>query len=226
MTVSHALILDTETTDVDPAAGAKCIEVAVCLYSLDHACAIASYASLISGATENPAQDVNGISIGSLAEAPTADRVWGMVGHFAKKAQVIVAHNASFDMKFTPDLGLPWVCTMNDYRWPGKRTSKSLVQLALSFGLGVGHAHRAAADVDLIARVFTRLAEQGHSLQEMFTYAMRPKQLFVSLAPFEQKDVVKAHGFTWNDLLPKQWARVMAAEDVEALPFKVRAVER
>lgn len=216
----YALLLDTETTDVDPKTGAICIEVAVCLYNIRLGAPIASYASLIHGATENPAQEINGIHVDALVDAPPADRVWGMVAAFAKKAQVAVAYNADFDQKFTPDLGLPWACAMNDFQYPGSRKSRSLVALALSLGLGIGHVHRAAADVDLMARVFTRLAERGLSLPAMFLHALRPKALFVSLAPFDQKDAVKEAGFVWDELVPKQWARKMPYEDAAELPFR------
>jgi hypothetical protein len=52
---------------------------------------------------------------------------------------------------------------------------------------------------------------------------MRPKVRCHSLAPFEQKDVVKSFGFRWS---PEQkvWWRVMPFEDAEQLPFKVKVV--
>ena len=79
------------------------------------------------------------------------------------------------------------------------------------------------SDVDTLARLLTRVAEKTN-LQELFALAIRPRKRYVSLAPYEQKDVVKAHGFSWNEPVAKQWSREMVPEDVEKLPFKVREV--
>lgn len=43
----------------------------------------------------------------------------------------------------------------------------------------------------------------------------------VSLAPFQQKEVVKQHGFRWAGDR-KEWWRLMPEEDVAALPFRAR----
>ena len=76
------------------------------------------------------------------------------------------------------------------------------------------------SDVDTLARLLTRVAEKTN-LQELFALAIRPRKRYVSLAPYEQKDVVKAAGFAW-DPARKVWEREMVPEDVEKLTFKVR----
>jgi hypothetical protein len=80
------------------------------------------------------------------------------------------------------------------------------------------------SDVDTLSRILTRLAEKGHDLQAILNHALRPKAMFHSLAPYEQRDVVKAQGFRW-DPDKKIWWRRMPIEDAEKLPFKVRAVQ-
>jgi DNA polymerase-3 subunit epsilon len=157
-----------------------------------------------------------------LKAAPEADVVWRAVKWLIDPASVLVAHRAEFDRKFCQDLGKPWVCSKTDITYPGRARGEHLVQLALSLGLGVASAHRAMADVDTLARILTRLAENGHSLREMFVRALRPKMRFVALVSFDDRRKAKEHGFLWDGDL-KQWWRDMPPEDTKELPFQVRA---
>lgn len=221
--IRYVALLDTETTSLEPPPIGRTIEVAVALFDVKHAQTVASFASLIKGEATNEAQSTNGIPAEMLPEAREPERVWSAVRWIMEPAQAIVAHNADFDRQFTPDLGKPWLCSENDFLWPGRVRGGSLVHLALSLGLGVSHAHRAMSDVDMLSRCLTRLAEMGHELEPILLHAMRPKVMVYSLAPFEMKDVVKDQGFRWNPE-GKVWWRKMPLEDTEKLPFKVRVV--
>ena len=212
-------IVDTETSGVDPTVD-KVVEVAATLFDVKLGQPIASYASLIRGDT-NAASAVNGIPVEMLPTAPEADVVWRCVRWLIEPAQVIVAHQADFDRQFCPPFEKPWVCSIADIKWPGERGSRSLASLALSLGVGVASAHRAMADVDTLTRVFSRVHELKHDIQAMLKHALRPKMRCVSLAPFEQKDLVKSHGFVW-DPKAKHWWRDVPIDDIDALPFKVR----
>lgn len=222
--IRYALLLDTETSGLNPEKDVT-IEVAVTLFDVKFAQPVASYASLISG-DRNEARDVNGIPPEMLPEAYEEEVVWRAVRWLGSRAQVIIAHHAEFDRKFCPDLGKNWICSEEDIQWPGSQKGGrggSLSQLALRLGLGVSSAHRASVDVDTLSRILTRLAKEGNDLQAMLVYAMRPKGEFHSLAPFEQKDVVKGEGFRW-DPDKKIWWRRMAIEDAAKLPFRARMV--
>ena len=221
--MKYIAILDTETTSLEPPPIGKTIEVAVMLFDVKYAQPVASFASLIRG-DSNEAFEANGIPSAMLPEARDPDLVWRAARWIIDPAEAIVAHHADFDRQFVPDFGKPFVCSENDIKWPGRARGGSLAHLALSLGLGVASAHRAAVDVDTLARIFTRLAEQGHDLEPIIVHAMRPKVMCHSLAPFEQKDVVKAHGFRW-DGDTKTWWRKMPLEDTKELPFKVRVVQ-
>lgn len=215
-------ILDTETTGTNPSVD-KTIEVAVMLFDLKHAQAVASFASLIKGDPKNDAESVNNIPAGMLPAAQDADLVWRAVRWIIEPADVVVAHNSDFDRQFCPDLGKPWACSENDFQWPGRTRGGNLAGLALSLGLGVASAHRAMADVDTLARVLTRLAEKGHDLEALVKHAMRPKVEVHSLAPYEKRDLCKEAGFRW-DPERKVWWRKMPMEDTKGLPFKVKVV--
>jgi len=216
-------ILDTETTGLEPPPIGRTLEVAVMLFDVQRAQAVASFASLIRGPAENAAYLVNHIPAEILPEVRDPEQVWGAVRWIIEPAQIVIAHYAVFDRQFVPDLGKPWVCSEGDIQYPGRARGGSLVQLALSFGLGVASTHRAMVDVDTLARIFTRLAEMGHDLESMLLHAMLPKVRCHSLAPFEQKDVVKAAGFRWNPD-ERVWWRDMPLEDAEKLLFQVKVV--
>ena len=100
----RALLLDTETTGVNPATD-RVIEVAVILFDLELGCPIESYASLLQ-ATGNDAESANGIPPAALVDANHAIEVWRRVAEVAVKADVIAAHNAEFDRSFVRAAGL------------------------------------------------------------------------------------------------------------------------
>ena len=220
MTIRYVAILDTETTSLEPPPVGRAIEVAVMLFDVQHAQRVTSYSSLIRG-TSNEAQDINGIPPEMLFDAAEPELVWQAVRWIISPAQVIVAHNSEFDRQFVPDLGKHWVCSENDIQWPGRARGGSLVHLALSLGLGVASAHSAMADVDTLARILTRFVELGNNLEAALHHAMRPKVLCHSLAPYAQKDIVKAAGFRWNSE-DKVWWRLMPFEDTLKLSFQVK----
>jgi DNA polymerase-3 subunit epsilon len=205
----------------------KIVEVAVCLFDLELGCPIVSYASLIQAAS-NAAESINGISAAALAGAPHGIEVWRSVAELASQADVVAAHNAEFDRSFVRAAGIEsvagrdWVCTMSDLDWGG---SRKLVEIALNHGVGVASIHRAAADVDIMARLFARVRERGGDLPALFRRAARPKALFYALVSYENRQIAKAHGFGWDEAKHgKNWFRYMPPEDTEALPFQVRRV--
>jgi len=218
------LITDVETGGLDPEVH-PCIEVAAVLYDASHACVVESYASLIL-ASSNEAEAINRIPVSALANAPTPAVVWGTVSELAGRADAFVAHNAPFDKSFYPtDVASlrPWIDTKADLMWPRATLGYKLVVLALAHDLGVSHAHRSMVDCDLIARLFTRVHEMGVELEVFLRRGLRPKATFLSLAPFEDRAIVKAAGFSWFPE-KKQWLRTMAIEDARSLPFQVKEV--
>jgi DNA polymerase-3 subunit epsilon len=231
----RALLLDTETDGVDPKVH-RVIEVAVCLYDLALGSSIAVFSAL-ARSDSNAAEHVNGISVALLSEAFEQERVWAGVCDLMAHADVILAHKASFDRSFVEgDQGfngiwklypeaptIPWVCTHSHITWPsveaGSKTSNNLASLALSYGVGVLSAHRAMVDVDILARVLTRLKERGTDLQALVGSAMAPRVKLQALVSFENKDLAKAAGFSWEPT-SKRWLKECTAD--EKFNFKTR----
>jgi DNA polymerase III subunit epsilon len=220
--VKRIAILDTETTGTDPE-NDLVIEVAVALFDLESKCVRAQFSSLIRGALSNNAYSINRIPSMWLEDAPLAEDVWRRVGIVIDSADAFVAHQAAFDRSFTPEplrSSRPWVCSKRHIEWPESKPGDALVHVALAHGVGVFSAHRAMTDVDTLARVFQAVGRRCN-LVDMLRLAMRPRVRVISLAPFEQKDVVKSFGFEW---IPdkKYWVGEVFEEDVERLPFKTR----
>lgn len=229
--VSRCLIVDTETTGLDPATD-HVIEAGAILYSVENTTSLISFSTLLVGNDPaNPAEKVNCISPGALAEVGSLKgRLTGAVDvmrSLRSCADVIVCHNVEFDKQWFRNewLAMPWVCTAFDFQWPSaSREAASLIHLALEHGIGVSAAHRALTDCQLISALFDRMHLYGCDLQEMFARAMRPKAIFQSLQPFDQNNVAKEAGFKWNGEL-KRWTRRMAIDDAVSLPFKTLKLE-
>lgn len=215
----RVLILDTETSSLDPATG-HLLEVAIAGYDLQHG--LLNAHSWLCRAPTNEAERVNGIPVELVQNwgIPSREKAQDTIGGCAANFDAVVAHSADFDRSWIGDLGKPWICTCDDVTWPKPSTSKSLVAIALAHGVGVSSAHRALADVMTLVALFDRVRE-SHDLGAMLARGLRPKARFVSLAPFDRKDEVKAAGFRWEPT-QKVWTRTMAIEDAPTLPFEVR----
>jgi DNA polymerase-3 subunit epsilon len=227
--MKSVLLLDVEATTLEPKTGSL-IEVGAVLWSVEFRSIIECFSGVMHAA-ENPAEHVNGIPAGlvSLCTPGFLGPV-RRVDEMAEVADAIVAHKADFDRSWIEPCGFdvvnstPWICTIEDFVWPKPSASKSLTALALAHGVAVVSAHRAIHDVLLLARCFEVIPDIGERLEAALAHAQLPKAEMISLAPFEQKDVVKEAGFHW-DSERKVWHRTMAIEDAKKLPFATRVAK-
>ncbi len=222
--IERALIVDTETTGLDPAK-AELIEVGLILYSVTNQCTLQQFSSLYGlQADSNAMEAVNRIPTAALKAMDRVTRHEDTISRMIEDADCFVAHNAAFDSKWFPRMLLTdypdreWLCTLEDFVWPNHGPG-GLINIALAHGIGVSSAHRALTDCQLIAALFDRMPD----LPEMFRVAKRPKGLFVADVPYPGTEA-KAAGFRWNEIVTKQWARWMAVEDASKLNFRTRQV--
>lgn len=217
------LILDTETTGLDPKDSAT-IEVACTLFDIDANAAVDTFSALVFSTT-NAAEAINRIPVSLLQQGRSSTDVWPHVMALAKSADAIVAHRAEFDRGFVPsDLRTlrPWICSKFEIEWPRGEAGAHLVHLALAHGVPVFSAHRALADVDTLVRTFQAAAAMT-DVRAMLARAMRPRVLVQAMVGYDDREKAKTAGFAW-DGASKRWTKRVAVEDVGALPFPTREV--
>lgn len=216
------LIVDTETTGLDPGADSLC-EVGAILFSVQHR-AVLQQASFLLPVTNNPVQAINGISqeLSCMVDPLPARRLFVAM---AAEADAFVAHNAAFDRQWIEPLlipalrSMPWICTCEGIRWPGLRLNPSLIDLALAYGVPVWAAHRALTDCTYLAHVLAR----DPLIEEHLLQGLEPRRPVIARVSYDQREQAKAAGFRW-DPTTKQWSRRCSQSEIDGLPFAVREV--
>jgi DNA polymerase-3 subunit epsilon len=168
----NVLIIDTETTGLDPSKGAKCIEVGALLFNVETKAVIQSLSTLLP-CDENPCENINHIAV----EWTQAEKPWGAALHFlafmAEHSKYIIAHNADFDKKFMATLPIRidrhWICTKNDFRWPVQLYRKRLQDICEAMGVQYTNAHRAINDCGFIAKCFKKVEDLEQRLLDAGT---------------------------------------------------------
>ena len=221
------LVLDTETTGLDPAS-AKCIEVGAVLFHVPTR-SVLSQVSFLLPAAANPAEHVNGIA----AMVTRLPQPWQAgLQHFQSLlavADAVLAHNAAFDaqwfgIKPLPPIEKPWICTMDDIEWPPERhlrSAPSVRDLALAYGVPVWAAHRALTDCTYLVQVLERCSD----LEDLLAAALEPRLLYRANLPYSERHRAKQAGFRWNEAVRGAWSRRLSERQAQALPFLVQRVE-
>ena len=163
------VVLDTETTGLDPADGHRIVEIG-CLELNDHFPTGASFHVYINPEREMPpeAERVHGLSAAFLADQPVfADVATGFLDFIGDAPLVI--HNASFDLKFLnaeltrlgrdilDDARAIDTLAMAKNKFPGARVSLDELCKRFSIDLAVRSKHGALVDSELLAQVYLEL---------------------------------------------------------------------
>lgn len=165
------IVLDTETTGIDPRAGHRVIEIG-CIELHDRLPTGRTFHRYLNPDREIDAgaERVHGISNAFVADKPrfheVADDFLGFVGEAP-----IVAHNAAFDRGFVDhELGLAgrattrserWLCTyvLAQARYPGMYNSLDALCKRFKISLAEREKHGALLDARLLAAVYFQLQE-------------------------------------------------------------------
>ncbi len=223
----NILILDTETTGLDNE-NDDCLEVGSILFNVKSRSVLAQQSFLLP-VEKNNAEKINNIPA-EITRLPQP--LFEAIKYFESLVQfsdVIVAHNAEFDMKWfgfhkLPQIEKPWICSMDDITWPSERqlkTRPSVKDLALAYGVPVWSAHRALTDCIYLAEVFKRCTE----LEKLLIRALEPKVLLRADISYDKRHLAKNAGFRWNDAIKGAWSRKMSRRDMEKLEFPVYEVD-
>ncbi|MBX9816213.1 MAG: DNA polymerase III subunit epsilon [Sphingomonas sp.] len=210
-------VLDTETTGLDPT-DHKMIELALAKLTI---CAAAGDVVNVGPATswlEDPGVPLTPEieALTGLTDAELAGQQFdeGEIARALANVDVIVAHNAAFDLRFFrqrfPGLRYPWACSMTEIDWPAHGlggVGNNVSGLLTSAGHYVAHAHRAGPDAWALLCLLAMPASEGRAIAaHLVQKAKRPSaRLFADRAPFELKDRLKAAGYRWSPLERAWW---------------------
>jgi DNA polymerase-3 subunit epsilon len=175
------VVVDVETSGLDPAAGARVIEIAA--VRINQAGQIQdSMTTLINPEDGNTGADwIHGITADMVAEAPTFDQVFDDLARVMDNA-IFVAHHAKFDESFVASevqlagaklLTMPAICTY----WLARNTVKGtdnfkLGTLASHFEIAQESAHTALDDAKVVAQMLPRMLANYKTL----TFFTQPTQ--------------------------------------------------
>ncbi len=223
----NILILDTETTGLDNKKD-DCLEVGSILFNVKNRSVLAQQSFLLPVEINN-AEKINNIPAEITRLPQPLSEAIKYFESLVRVSDVIVAHNAEFDMKWfglneLPQIEKQWICSMDDITWPVDRqlkTRPSVRDLALAYGVPVWNAHRALTDCIYLAEVFKRCSE----LEKMLIRALEPKVLLRAEISYEKRHLARNAGFRWNDAIKGAWSRKMSRRDMEKLEFPVHEVD-
>jgi DNA polymerase-3 subunit epsilon len=221
------LILDTETTGLSPETQ-HCVEVGAILFDVQSRAVLAQQSFLLPAET-NAAEPINRIpaAVTRLPQPWKEGLRWFQ--NLLDAADVLVAHNAAFDRQWfgrgeLPAVTQPWLCSMDDMRWPADRQLRSrpsVRDLALAYGVPVWAAHRALTDCIYLAEVFARCED----LEQQLLQGLEPRQLVRAKVSYDDRQLARDAGFRWNDPIKGAWARRMSEREIQELSFPVAPVD-
>ena len=221
------LILDTETTGLEPE-NHCCVEVGAILFDVQSRAVLAQQSFLLPAET-NAAEPINRIPavVTRLPQPWKQALLWFQ--NLLDAADVLVAHNAAFDRQWfgrgeLPAVTQPWLCSMEDMRWPADRQLRSrpsVRDLALAYGVPVWAAHRALTDCIYLAEVFARCDD----LEQLLLQGLEPRKLVRAKVSYDDRQLARDAGFRWNDPIKGAWARRMSEREIQELSFPVAPVD-
>jgi exodeoxyribonuclease X len=187
----NLIVLDTETSDLDPDKGAKLLEVAwIVLTNTGQRWEQLSFGEYYIEHPEsiiiNPhAQAVHHIRADMLTKGKGAISRYEVIRTILDCIQedtIFVAHNAEFDSKFLPEITRPWICTFRAAKhvWPSAPGySNQVLRYWLKLQIDLPYArfpHQALYDVSTTAGILSKMLE-NHSPEELLKLSKMPVRL-------------------------------------------------
>jgi exodeoxyribonuclease X len=187
----NLIVLDTETSDLDPDKGAKLLEIA--WIELSHTGQqwertnsnefyIEQPASLVINPHAQAAHHIRADMLTKERGAITRYEVVKTLLSHIEPSTFLVAHNAEFDSKFLPEIISPWICTFRSAKhvWPGAPGYSNQVLrywLKLEPDLPVGKfPHQALYDVSVTSSILLKMLEY-HTPEQLLNLSKRPARL-------------------------------------------------
>lgn len=224
--MENILILDTETTSLDPDNG-KIIEIASIMYNVPTR-SILYQASALFYSEENEAYEINKIEVEALKKCNEflTDLSLTTILSMAMNSDFIIAHNAEFDKKWINTLNgelklivnnRPWICTKNDVIWPVRKgTPLNLIHICADMGVPIINTHRALSDCQLLLSAIEKVDDIKWFLEE----SGKGRNRYLAKVSYEQRHLAKERGFKWDNDRRVWWAKLFP-NDADNLPFLV-----
>lgn len=119
--------------------------------------------------------EIHGLTWDMLKDQPTFAELWPQIASFLRGAELLVAHNASFDRRVllgccrafgieAPDI--PFACTVKGSRRGLRLPHHRLNDVCAYLGLELDH-HNAASDAQAAAGIYLHLRSLGMTDEEM-----------------------------------------------------------
>lgn len=215
------IILDTETTGLDPSDGHRIIEIA-CIELESHIPTGRAYYTLIQPERDVPmeALRVHGLSVEKLANAPLFADIANDFLNFIGDAPLVI-HNAEFDLRFLNaefgQLGLQSfpssrgidTIALAKRRFPGARYSLDELCRRFDIDLSGRGKHGAMIDAELLAQVYLELIGGRQARLQLAPGDVRA-DVIVALRPVRVRLVALPERITVAEL--EAHARFVAAE--------------
>lgn len=163
------VVLDTETTGLDPASGHRIVEIG-CVEMINHIRTGNFFHTYLNPERDMPreAENVHGLSDGFLADKPLFRTVATSFVEFIGDDPLVI-HNAGFDMKFLnaelDAVGLPLLDMARAIdtvfiarkKYPGQPASLDALCKRFNIDLSARAKHGALLDAELLAEVYLEL---------------------------------------------------------------------
>lgn len=125
---------------------------------------------------------------------------------FVSDANIIIAHNASFDRRFAERywqgfVTKPWACSVNQIEWRNHGFEGSRLGYLLA-GVGLFHeAHRAVDDCRALLEILAReipTTERTPLAHLLEAARRRTVRIWAEQSPFELRNELKKRGYRWS----------------------------
>jgi len=204
------VFLDTETTGVNRT-NDKIIELALKIATFEKSSGMIVSIDQVYESFNDPGEEISqeitmltGIS-NEMIQDQSID--WSMVDTILKDADIVVAHNASFDRAFVEKHSSVspnkiWACSINDIDWLSRGFSSFKQELLCYWHGFYFEAHRAMNDVDALIHLLTHPSyDIDRPVLELIENSQKPTYIiFATNFNYDpvKKDIVKANKYKWN----------------------------
>ncbi|KQT54961.1 DNA polymerase III subunit epsilon [Aureimonas sp. Leaf454] len=203
-----AVILDTETTGLD-ARRDEVIELGMVAVTYDaHGIGVVVdvYSELREPGVPISAEitRITGISQDMVAGRSIDPQA---VAAFVARADLVVAHNATFDRPFCERLApgfdtLRWACSVAEVDWTARGYEGAKLGYLVGQSGWFHQGHRAVDDCHALLEVLARPRRPSETppfLDLLAAASRRRCRIWAEGSPFHTKDLLKARGYRWND---------------------------